>query len=90
MRWKWMGMTVPVTRGEELSTGPQTAVWEPGRDLPGCACCAREGEGREKLCLIREIYAHSMLEGNEGSAVEDCRPGCEVWEKENYLWGKEE
>lgn len=58
--------------------------------VPACKGCAGEGEGREKLCLIREICAHSMLEGNEGSTGEDSRPGRGTWEKENRLWGKEE
>lgn len=47
-----------------------------------------EGDGREKLGLIGEICAHSVLGGNEGSTGEDCRAGC--GEKENCLWGKEE
>lgn len=58
--------------------------------VPACKGCAREGERREKLCLIREICAGSVLKGNEGSTGEDCRPGCGAWEKENHQWGKEE
>lgn len=53
--------------------------------VPACKGSAREGERRKRLCLIREIYAHSMLKGNEGSTGENCRPGCGAWEKENRL-----
>lgn len=56
--------------------------------MPARKGWAREGEGREKLGLIGEICAHSVLGGNEGSTGEDCRAGC--GEKENCLWGKEE
>lgn len=56
--------------------------------VPACKGCAKEGEGRENLCLIRDICVHSMLKGNEGNTGDNCRPGC--GEKENHLWGKEE
>lgn len=58
--------------------------------MPGCKGCGREGERSEKLCLIREICAHSILKVNEGITGKDYRPEHGAWEKEDNLWGREE